>query len=159
MARWHNYYLDNHAHFCTASVSDFRPLLIGPGAMILYEQWDRARQAHRVRVLAYVIMPEHFHIILWSERGDSIKAFLSRTLGETSKRMQPGGGFWKERPNVLPLYSRQVLKTKMDYLHRNPLRRELVVNPEDWEHSSFRQLFMDACTPVFRCDDWGDISI
>ncbi|MHB9035123.1 MAG: transposase [Armatimonadota bacterium] len=157
MPRWHNYYLDNHAHFCTTSVYDFRRLLIGDAVGIIYEEWNRARESFGVRVLAYVVMPEHFHLITWAAHGDSIRAFVSRTLGETSKRLQPGGGFWKERPHVLPLYSQQVLKVKMDYLHRNPLRRELVVNPEDWEHSSFRQLIMGDCAPSFRCDDWGNI--
>jgi len=31
--------------------------------------------------------------------------------------------------------------TKVDYLHHNPLRKGLAVNPEDWEHSSFASLF------------------
>ncbi|MCE5198449.1 MAG: hypothetical protein ABFD54_06865 [Armatimonadota bacterium] len=60
---------------------------------------------------------------------------------------------------MLPLYSSEVLKTKVDYIHRNPLRRELAVNPEDWLHSSFRQLVLGIHDVPFVCDEWGEISL
>lgn len=154
MDRWHNYYLDNHAHFITATVIDWRKLLVDESVNVLYGEWERARQSQSVKILAYVVMPSHFHLVAWAEKSRNVSNFLSRSLGETSKKLQPGGGFWKERPRVLPMHSRSVIKAKVDYLHRNPLRKELVINPEDWEHSSFRQLVLGDTSPRFRCDDW-----
>ena len=63
MSRWHNRYLDGHAHFCTATVSGWRPLLTGPALAMLYRQWAAAREATEVRVLAYVVMPDHCHTL------------------------------------------------------------------------------------------------
>jgi REP element-mobilizing transposase RayT len=100
-------------------------------------------------------MPDHIHIVLWAERGESVKKFLHRTLAQTSRRLQPGGGFWKERPHTIPIYSAKVLREKVDYLHRNPLRKNLAENPEDWRHSSYGQLVIGDCAPAFVCDDWG----
>ena len=104
-------------------------------------------------------MPEHFHVVLWSESGESVCRFLQRTLGLTSETFQPGGGFWKERPRVLPVRSGKVLSTKVDYLHANPVRRNLVADPGDWEHSSYRQLVLGSPRAAFHCDDWEGISL
>lgn len=159
MSRWHNQYVDGHAHFCTATVLDWEWLLQGKAVRILYDEWDTARLVLDVRVLAYVVMPNHYHSVLWAEKGDSISRFLRRTQSKSAQRILPDGGLWKERPRVLPIYSRSVLETKVDYLHRNSLRKNLAVNPEDWEHSSFRQLVLGQQDVTYVCDDWGLISI
>ncbi len=157
--RWHNYYVDAHPHFCTASVVDWRPLLTGAAVDIIYEEWDTARSATAAKVLAYVIMPDHIHAILWAELGKAVASFLRRTLSLTARRIQPRGGLWQERPRVLPIHSPSVLRAKVDYLHRNPLRKELAVNPEDWEHSSFRQVVLHASDAPFLCDDWEGLFV
>lgn len=69
MARWRNFYLDGHAHLVTGTVRDWRPLLKGEAVEVLYREWSTARARLCVRVLAYVVMPEHFHAILWAECG------------------------------------------------------------------------------------------
>jgi len=62
-------------------------------------------------------------------------------------------------PRVLPLRSEKVLNTKVDYLHANPVRRNLVADPGDWEHSSYRQLVLASPGAPFHCDDWDGISL
>ncbi|MCX6345565.1 MAG: transposase [Armatimonadetes bacterium] len=157
--RWHNYYQDDHPHFCTATITDWKPMLQGANVNVLYDVWNESRIKLGVKVLAYVVMPDHYHVILESGEGKAVTEFLRRTASLTSKRLQPGGGLWKERPMVLPIHSADVLRTKVDYIHRNPLRKELVLNPEDWLHSSFRQLVMGEIGAAFVCDDWGHISL
>ena len=154
MSRWHNYYPDGHAFFCTYSVQDWSPKLDARAVAILYEEWEKARTALGVRVLAYCIMPDHVHIVIWSESGDNARKFLHRTIAQTARRLRPGGGFWKERPRVLPVYSRRVFDVKVDYIHANPVRCGLVVSPEDWPESSFRQLMLDDMSGAFLCDGW-----
>jgi len=154
MSRWHNHYPDGHAFFCTYSVQDWVSALDERAAAVLYDEWGKARQALGVRVPAYCIMPDHVHIVIRSESGENVRKFLHRTIAQTSRRLRPGGGFWKERPRVLPVYSRRVLDVKVDYLHANALRRKLVTKIEDWPHSSFRQLALDDLSGHFLCDGW-----
>ena len=154
MSRWHNHYPDRHVFFCTYSVQDWCPRLEGSAVAVLYDEWEKARRALGVRVVAYCIMRDHVHVTIWSESGENARKFLHRTIAQTSRRLKPGGGFWKERPRVLPVYSRRVLDVKVDYLHANPLRRRLVANPEEWPHSSFRQLALDDLSRAFLCDGW-----
>jgi putative transposase len=159
MTRWHNHYLDNHAHFCTAVVLNWRPALTGPGADALLEAWESVRTCLDVKVLAYVVMPEHFHLLSWSASGQQIRRFLQRTLSVTAKRLGSGGMFWKERPRVLPVYSSYALRQKVDYIHRNPIRRGLVADPEAWGLSSYRQLTSGEVSTRFVCDEWAGFSI
>lgn len=53
------------------------------------------------------------------------------------------------------VYSGHVLRTKLDYIHANPVKRGLVQKPEDWMHSSFGQLEMGR-DGVYTCDTWPE---
>jgi putative transposase len=105
-------------------------------------------------------MPEHAHLLLWpttskydiSEILNSIKqsvakralVYVRRTSPAFLKRMedcQPGGKihyrFWQRGGG----YDRNVVEPKVayheiDYIHNNPVRRGLCVQPEDWIWSS-----------------------
>ena len=52
MSRWHNHYLDGHAHLVTATVRDWRPLLTTEAVHVLYHHWSAVRAALGVSVLA-----------------------------------------------------------------------------------------------------------
>jgi putative transposase len=158
MSRWHNQQLDSHAHFCTATVSRWRPLLVGEATSVIYAAWEAARGLLGVGVLAYVIMPSHLHTVLWCEEGMKVRRFLQRTLSVTSKALEPDARFWKERPRVLAIYSQEVLETKVDYLHANPVRRGLVSSPADWPHSSYRQIEQGLTEVPFVCDGWERVT-
>jgi putative transposase len=157
MSRWHNRYLDGHAHFCTATASDRRPVLVDRADDLLYRQWNAARELLDMRVLAYVVMPDHIHLMLWSNRGSDIRKFLQRTLSLSARAYGAAGRFWKERPRVLPICSEDICETKIDYLHANPVRRGLVATPGEWVHSSYRQLACGADDVVFACDAWDGL--
>jgi REP element-mobilizing transposase RayT len=159
MSRWHNWYLDGCAHFCTTTVAGWEARLVGDAKSVVYEEWEGARQAYAVRVLAFVVMPAHSHLLLWAQRGASVRTFLQHTLANTSRRLQRGGGFWKERPRVLGIWSRRVLEIRRDYIHDNPVRGELVQRPEDWLDSSFRELELGATDVPFRCDSGEGIGV
>jgi putative transposase len=157
MSRWHNIYLDAHVHFCTATVARWEPRLTAPAKALLYREWEAARHDHSVRVLAFVVMPEHFHVLLWAERGVAVRTFLQRVLANTSRQLQLGGRFWKERPRVLAVWSSRVLSDKLHYMHLNPVKRKLVAKPEDWRDSSFRQVELGLSDGPFACDSWDGV--
>jgi len=144
MSRWHNCYLDSHAHFCTYTVLDWHNLLTNSARAVLYEVWNDARQALDVAVLAYVIMPNHVHMM----------------LSTTSRRLNSGEGqFWKERPRILPVYSCSALKIKIEYIHRNPVRKGLVLTSGEWIDSSFRQICGGCSDVPFLCDPLTDFFV
>jgi putative transposase len=46
--------------------------------------------------------------------------------------------FWQARYYDFNVWREQKLTEKLDYMHRNPVRRGLVIRPEDWMWSSAR---------------------
>jgi putative transposase len=117
----------------------------------------RLREAtgtHGVFLLAWVIMPEHLHLIVFTEDEERIPAFL-RTLkrpfarkvldrwralrAPILPRLTDGSGethFWQAGGG----YDRNVvggeLIEKIQYIHRNPITRRLVDHSVDWKWSS-----------------------
>lgn len=119
---------------------------------------------------AYVIMPEHVHVLLRPRQADyemrRILAALKRPVGEAAReylrrmgqdewlaRMtveypsrtvfrfwQPGGGFDRN------IFQEKSVPAVIDYIHANPVRRGLVDRPTDWEWSSAR--FWEGRTDV-----------
>ena len=57
-----------------------------------------------------------------------------------SKQSKPRP-FWLTRYYDFNLHASEKRTEKIRYIHRNPVKRGLVNNPEDWEWSSFRHYF------------------
>jgi putative transposase len=111
-------------------------------------------------LLAWVLMPNHFHMILkCSERVNisnvvgNIKRYISRQIGQLYKSpdirpllprikhaglKQPGKrtGVWQPRFDSFVIMSEHALKQKTDYIHNNPVRKGFVDEPWQWKHSS-----------------------
>jgi putative transposase len=45
--------------------------------------------------------------------------------------------FWQRRFYDFNVWSSKKLKEKLDYMHRNPVQRGLVLHPKDWPWSSW----------------------
>lgn len=123
---------------------------------------DRARRIHDFLLFAYVIMPEHAHVLTLPQRweyktSDFLKSakqgvsrramtFLENTRPEWLERLtqrQPGGKverhFWQPGGGYdRNIVSQEAFLSAIRYIHANPVRRGLVKNPLDWEWSSAR---------------------
>jgi putative transposase len=150
-----------HAHSLTFSCFCRRPFLSKDRSRLwLVGAIDQARQKHAFDLWAYVIMPEHVHLLIWPrpsvysisqiltsiKRPVSIKA-LSHVRGSAPaflSRMedrQPGGQihyrFWQRGGG----YDRNLSEPKtiwaeIDYIHANPVRRGICQTSAAWPWSS-----------------------
>jgi putative transposase len=158
-----SYNIPGHAHELTFSCFQRLPLLSKDRSRQWFvEGLDQARRRRNFLLWAYVIMPEHVHVIVWPR--DSVYemrlirtalkvpvqrkalAFLRRHApgfldrlrdeqpnGEVHHRFwQRGGGY--DRNIIEPA----TLQTMIEYIHNNPVRRGLVSKPTDWVWSSAR---------------------
>ena len=125
---------------------------------------------------AYVIMPEHVHVLLhprskqhdmrrilallkqpvsraareWLEENRESEWLEKLTVVYPSRQVfrfwQPGGGFDHN------LFKQKTVATIVDYIHANPVRRQLADEPTQWQWSSAR--FWAGSTDVpLRMDD------
>ena len=88
-------------------------------------------------VAGYVVMPEHVHLLVSEpERGllaDALKAVKLSVA--VQRRERP---FWQKRYYDFNVFTEEKRVEKLRYMHRNPVARGLVEEPEDWAWSSFR---------------------
>ena len=166
-----------HAHFVTFSCFHRLPLLIRDRTRRwIVKSLEETRRKLDVSLWAYVIMPEHVHVLLYPRQANYemrlILVALKRSVSDAGKRhleqtgntpwlnrlkvqypsrevfrfCQPGGGFDHN------LFREKNVPSVIEYIHDNPVRRGLVKNPTDWEWSSAR--FWDGRSNVpIRMDE------
>jgi putative transposase len=152
-----------HAHFLTFSCYRRLPLLSKDRS----RQWfidalNNARSKLEFDIWAYVVMPEHAHLLVWPREVEyrmerilgaikrpvsvNARAFLEDTddqqwlnrltVTEGDKTVfrfwQAGGGHDEN------LWNERPIESVIDYIHANPVRRGLVERPTDWYWSSAR---------------------
>jgi putative transposase len=95
-----------------------------------------------MRILAYCLMPNHWHLVLYP-RADSVLAkFMQRiTLTHTQRyhaqtRTAGYGHIYQGRYKSLPVETDQHFLTLVRYVERNAKRAGLVKRAEDWPWSS-----------------------
>ncbi len=124
-------------HFVTFSCYQQRPYLETPAARSLFEDaLERIRKQHSFSVFGYVVMPEHVHLLLSEPPCHSLASSLkSLKLSVTLRTKQRP--FWQPRYYDFNVFSDKKRIEKLRYIHRNPVARGLVSQPEDWAWSSF----------------------
>ncbi len=155
-----NIHEPGHAHELTFSCYQRYPFLKAERCcQWLAESIEQSRKKHRFRLWSYVFMPDHVHLIVFpaSDSEDtsrirhSIKSpvgkrairfladhdpqWLSRITrwrGQKKERLfwQSGGGYDRN------IFTPEVLRQMIDYIHANPVRKNLVERPRDWKWSS-----------------------
>ena len=125
-------------HFLTFSCYRRRPYLGEPEARDLFESaLELMRQRYRFVVVGYVVMPEHVHLLINEPARSSLNQVLKAIkLSVTLRgRERP---FWQPRSYDFNVWTEKKRVEKLRYMHRNPVVRGLVEQPEDWPWSSFR---------------------
>lgn len=95
-----------------------------------------------MRVLAWCVMPNHFHVVLRpygdGDLGRWVHWLLTTHVQRHRLRYGIEGRVWQGRFKAPPIQQDGHLLTVMRYVERNPLRAGLVDRAEDWPWSSLR---------------------
>jgi hypothetical protein len=75
------------------------------------------------------------HDLLIADERTTLLSWL-RSAMESGRRERGEFSLWKSGFHPQALYSEKVLLQKLEYLHNNPVRKGLVVRPEDWRFGS-----------------------
>lgn len=125
-----------------------------------------ASLARPVRLVAYCLMPNHFHLVLWPERDGDLSTWMQKLTTAHVRRYhahhKTSGHLWQGRYKSFPIQEDDHLRTVIRYVERNPLRAGLTKSARDWEWSSLPGRTLDepplplATSPVPLPDDWPD---
>jgi putative transposase len=126
-------------HFITFSCFHRFPFLEASGArdtlQIILEQ-TRAR--HQARIYAYVLMPEHVHLLINEPPSILLAQFLKAFKQTASRRLKNGREqFWQDRYFDRNIRGEAARSEVIRYIHRNPVKRGLVASPEQYRWSSY----------------------
>ena len=109
-----------------------------------------------IRILAYCLMPNHWHLLLWPLQDGDLSRYV-KWLTTThacrwarNRECIGNGAVYQSRFKSIPIEKGPHLLWTWRYVERNALRAELVSRAEDWEWSSLRRR-MDTPT-----DQWLD---
>ena len=168
--RLHRYYGAGYSHFITTSCYQRAPLLGSRRNRDLFlHVLEQVRHRYHFVVVGYVVMPEHVHLLIGEpQRGDPsvvmkalkqgfarrLLARLRRTrdLNQRSLWQAPveRGRIWQPRFYDFVVFSEHKRVEKLRYMHRNPVKRGLVLEPQQWAWSSFRH---------YACDERGHVLV
>jgi REP element-mobilizing transposase RayT len=111
-------------------------------------------------LLAWVLMPNHFHLVIKraenkniSEVIGGLKRYTARQIGQlragremertldclrhaASRESGKGTAIWKPRFDSFVITSECALRQKIEYCHTNPVRKHLVQETWQWHNSS-----------------------
>jgi putative transposase len=149
------YYGTGDLHVITCSCYKRKPWLDTAQRRDLFLNClEEVRRQHRFVVLGYVVMPEHFHLLMSEPQvGDpstamqSVKQrFAQRVISRRSRRNPAQRSLgqpqpmpvWQPRFYDFNVWTERKRIEKLRYMHNNPVTRGLVKEPEQWPWSSFR---------------------
>jgi hypothetical protein len=153
---------DASIYFLTYTVVDWLPVFVTEKTcQIITESLCFCHSKKHLRINAYVIMPTHLHLIVFDADHNSQRlectladfrkftgrqlseyctkghlpncfgeTLIARTIADRSRR------FWQPSRRAQSLYTEAFWQQKLDYLHDNPRRKGLVLQPDFWRFSS-----------------------
>ena len=126
-------------HFITFSCFHRLPLLEAPATKETFEfVLEHTRLRHRAKVYAYVLMPEHIHLLINEPPAILVAQFLKALKQITSRKLRGDRRqFWQDRYFDANIYGEKARSEVIRYIHRNPVKRGLVASPEQYGWSSF----------------------
>ncbi len=106
----------------------------------LYRDWlGAACRANGVEVWAWVLLPNHVHLVLVPSDPDGIRRALAplhrRYAGHVHARLKRSGHFWQGRFGCVPMDEAH-LRAALVYVALNPVRARLAPNASGWRWSS-----------------------
>ena len=166
------YFAPGQLQFITSSVYRRRKLFDSSRLRgVFAEVLRQLREETGFLLIGWVLMPEHFHLLIKPEPAESTSALLQelkkrsaqQIISILSENQQHAWcrtmlvGFclpptvhsdshyrvWNRRFYPYGVYSDKKRLEKLDYMHNNPVKRALVQSPEQWPWSSYRYYYLN----------------
>jgi len=101
-----------------------------------------AKELTDMRILAYVVMPNHWHLVLNPQKDGDLALFLHHLTNAHTRKVHAltntngSGHLYQGRYKSFLIGQDGYLLTAVKYTERNPVRADLVPRCEDWRWSS-----------------------
>ena len=150
--RYRRLHIPNSLVFLTVVTHQREPLLLRPAVRAaLRHAFARMAARHPVRMHAFVVMPDHCHMI-WAMPVDDGNYSRRMRLLKHHMSCQPDlpHPIWQKRFWDHIIRDERDLARHMDYVHYNPVKHGWVPRPADWPDSSLAAWIKRGAYP----EDW-----
>ena len=152
MSNLRRYYSEGNIYFVTSVTIDRKPLLAHSAWLL---QKALTSHCHDKGLIAWVILPEHFHAIIdpSDENLSNIVRQVKLSFSVRYKKLNkiPNGRIWQYRFWDHVIRGQEDLNYHIDYIHYNPVKHRYVNDPNEWIFSSFHNYRKLG----YYSDGWG----
>ena len=111
----------------------------------LRQAFNRVKTKYNFDIVAIVINPNHFHMIIKPENVSEypkiiglIKKTFTQISGlKTEQNANREADVWQRRYWEHSIIDEKDLNKHIDYIHYNPVKHGYVKSPKEWKYSSF----------------------
>lgn len=128
---------------------------------------EAAQRYPGVRILAYCVMPNHFHLVVLPATANDMSRFMAWVTmthalrWRHARRLVGLGPLYQGRYKSFPIEADEHLEVVLRYIERNALRAKLVSKAEQWRWCSLYAFATNANAtvpiadwPIERRSDW-----
>jgi len=169
--KWSNLNLPGALHYVTGNVRHRIPIFREERCCKAFiEVCAELLRSWPSKLIVFVIMPDHFHLIVNPRDGDiqgfagALKSLLAARIIEITHdrrfrlkvpdRDDSTYQVWQDSFKAFPLWSEWMIWQKINYIHANPVRARLVSSAKDYKWSSFRAFYLESNEPIVVDHDW-----
>jgi len=103
----------------------------------------RYQQQYGATVIAYCLMPTHYHFLLRQESDEPLSKFIGVLFNAyvqgVNRQLGRSGTLFEGRFRHVRVDREEYLVYLCRYVHLNPVEAGLVSRPEDWLYSNYRE--------------------
>jgi putative transposase len=145
---FHRYYIPGQVVFITQTVNSRQPVFQNSEMIFLLKEiFQNDKEIHPFNMLAYVFLPDHFHVLFqpsgkcnFSQIMHSIKRNFTVAY-KRSTNFQGNLQFWQKRFWDHVIRNEKDLENHLHYIHYNPIKHGYVKEMQDWKESSFLEWY------------------
>lgn len=171
MPLYHRSFTPGHLQFITTSAYRRTPLFRDEGfCREFVSVLADLRGTKGFTLTGWVLMPDHFHLLLRTEPADAVRTIIKLLKQQTAFRIlstlrdatdnldreellerlrlpptvhdESTYRVWQRRFYPFNIYTERKRSEKLNYMHNNPVKRGLVAHPGEWPWSSWRFYFL-----------------
>ena len=146
MVNIRRYTEQNAAYFITTVTNRRNPVFVSEESVnMLMLTIEYFKIILDYKVFAYCILPEHIHLIIQILGKYSISYIMQMIKGTFARRLNKvseiKGSIWQKRFYDEGIRNELMLIKKIEYIHNNPIKHDLVIDLDKFQYSSYQHYF------------------
>ncbi|MEW5925645.1 MAG: transposase [Candidatus Zixiibacteriota bacterium] len=145
--------MEGHLYFIT-NVTYKRMPFLTEHIDLLFDALNSVKAKMSFYNIAYVVLPDHFHMII-DPLSNDISEIMKRIKLSFSKKYRYitkyHGRIWQYRFWDHIIRNQQDFNRHIDYIHYNPVKHGMINNPSKYKYSSMHEFINNG----YYQSDWG----